>query len=363
MHSPIVSIIIPVYNAQNSIVTTIESVLGQTFTEWELLLIDDGSVDTSLQICQEYASLDKRVQVISKPNGGVSSARNIGLSKAKGKWITFADADDELMPGYLENLMQFSDCDLVICGFKIKNGITFQPDIRRIEILKISQEFQNLIENPYYLDTPWCKLFRHDIIKENNIIFNENMKLSEDTLFCYNYLLYVSTIGISNYIGYIYDGKWGGISKYRLNLRELEYMISQFRIILTRIQSKIGYKIDFPNKGYHLAKVENMFSSYKDQDFFKVYCDNYGQISIYQFLGMPKVSPLTWGIKRTINLFKEGKQDEGENLLKEIKSFITVSVFKIKFQSYKQKLFYTLLEITGVRNMSNLLKFYNSVAK
>ena len=94
--NPSISIIVPVYNAERTLNRCVDSILSQTFQEWELLLIDDGSTDRSGELCDEYASKDQRIKVFHKKNGGVSSARNIGLNYAKGEWITFIDSDDEI---------------------------------------------------------------------------------------------------------------------------------------------------------------------------------------------------------------------------------------------------------------------------
>ena len=91
---PIISIIVPVYNTEKYLDQCIQSVLAQTYTNWELLLIDDGSTDSSGAICDKYAAEDNRIRVFHKENGGVSSARNLGLDNAQGEWISFVDADD-----------------------------------------------------------------------------------------------------------------------------------------------------------------------------------------------------------------------------------------------------------------------------
>lgn len=98
---PKVSIIVPVYKAEKYLNRCIDSILAQTFTDWELLLIDDGSTDRSGDICDEYAKKDTRIRVFHKENGGVSSARNLGLDSAQGEWVTFIDADDYILPDFL----------------------------------------------------------------------------------------------------------------------------------------------------------------------------------------------------------------------------------------------------------------------
>ncbi len=102
---PQISIIVPVYNIEKYFHRCVDSILSQTFTDFELLLINDGSNDNSGAICDEYAAKDARIRVFHKENGGVSSARNLGLDNAKGEWITFVDSDDYVKPDYLSNLL------------------------------------------------------------------------------------------------------------------------------------------------------------------------------------------------------------------------------------------------------------------
>lgn len=94
MNNPKVSVIVPVYNVEKLLQRCIDSILAQTFTDFELLLIDDGSKDKSGEICDEYAAKDSRIRVFHKQNGGVSTARNLGIDKAQGEWIYFVDSDD-----------------------------------------------------------------------------------------------------------------------------------------------------------------------------------------------------------------------------------------------------------------------------
>lgn len=113
-----VSCIIPVYNTQKYLPRCIESVLAQTFVDWEMLLIDDGSTDASGSICDEYAAKDERIRVFHKENGGISSARNLGLNYAQGEWIFFVDSDDSLPKTSLESLLsRSSDANIIAGGF------------------------------------------------------------------------------------------------------------------------------------------------------------------------------------------------------------------------------------------------------
>ena len=128
MKTPKISIIVPVYNAEKYLHRCIESILAQTFKDFELLLIDDGSKDSSGYICDEYAEKDERVRVLHKVNGGVSSARNLGLNNARGEWGTFADSDDEVCEDWLSTFVDNLDgYDAVVTGFFFVTSDMVQP--------------------------------------------------------------------------------------------------------------------------------------------------------------------------------------------------------------------------------------------
>ena len=129
MMNKLVSIIIPVYNVEKYLAECIESVLKQTYQNIEILLIDDGSPDNSGKICDEYEEKDSRVRVIHKENGGVSSARNVGLEQANGEYITFIDSDDFVSESYIEELyiaLENGNSDLAFCKYNHYNGLEFQ---------------------------------------------------------------------------------------------------------------------------------------------------------------------------------------------------------------------------------------------
>lgn len=124
-----VSVIIPVYNAEKTVAEAIQSVLNQSYTDFELLLIDDGSKDASLDICKRYATQDRRIKVSHKPNGGVSSARNMGLENARGEFIDFLDNDDCMYPEYLETMVNnIGDYDYLIASY-IEGGVMREAGI------------------------------------------------------------------------------------------------------------------------------------------------------------------------------------------------------------------------------------------
>lgn len=152
---PKISVIVPVYNTEKYLNRCIDSILAQTFTDFELLLIDDGSKDNSGTICDEYAAKDSRVRVFHKENGGVSSARKLGLDNAQGEWITFVDSDDRIDVSYLyffiDNLK--SKIDLIVTSASKDKSITKEEYIKGILMRKVPPSV-------------WGKLYRKQIIKD-----------------------------------------------------------------------------------------------------------------------------------------------------------------------------------------------------
>lgn len=204
-----ISIIVPVYNAESYLEQCIKSVLAQSNVDLELILVDDGSTDGSLKICRRWEN-DSRVSVISTENRGVSAARNLGLQKASGKWILFLDSDDYLLDNCLENLMAMvsPDTQAVIAAYtdgrtgneKVLHQPVSANAVCRMTLDAINNslmpEFYEV--KPLSLSACWAKLFLNEVIRKNGLCFNEDLRLSEDTLFNLDYLACVDTVVVSN---------------------------------------------------------------------------------------------------------------------------------------------------------------------
>lgn len=183
-----ISVIVPVYNTEKYLHRCVDSILAQTFTDFELLLIDDGSTDSSGAICDEYAQKDSRVRVFHKENGGVSSARNLGLDKAKGKWVTFVDSDDWIKESFLNKLYinEIESVDIVISYANYvgkpnyKNYIEGKYKIELVELLFLHNDLA-------WQTSPWAKLYKTEICRD--IRFKEGMHIGEDLVFLYSYLM------------------------------------------------------------------------------------------------------------------------------------------------------------------------------
>lgn len=208
-NTPIISVIVPVYNTEKYLVRCIESILSQKFSNFELLLIDDGSQDSSGMICDHYAKIDNRIKVYHKKNGGVSSARNTGLCFACGYWVTFCDSDDYVSPDWLLEFSKSFDCDLIVQGFHKRvigsedySSIAFPSDgyYKKGRFDDFLDQLDS-IDNVGYL---WCRLFNLQIIKDNNIRFNERYVIWEDLNFIFQYMLFITSCSIQKSVCYYY---------------------------------------------------------------------------------------------------------------------------------------------------------------
>lgn len=183
-----VSVIMPIYNSEKFLKNTIQSVLDQTFVDFELILVNDGSTDSSLDICNSFD--DSRIKIFTISNAGVSSARNFGLSRCFFERCCFIDSDDLYDKYYLETLMQYVSYDLVSCGIEYRKS-------SKIKHLNVSLNYDskeeiatNMIEiiNKGVINSPVTKLYKTKIIKDNQLEFNTKMRIGEDYNFNFRYL-------------------------------------------------------------------------------------------------------------------------------------------------------------------------------
>ena len=210
---PKISIIVPIYNAEKTLHKCVDSILNQSYKDWELLLINDGSTDNSALICDEYAQQDKRIKVFHKPNRGVSSARNVGLDNAVGEWITFIDSDDWVENNYLENLYQNDENDIVASYF-IGEGWKEWVSVPCKDYVYNEKQMKDFLTG-CLLDFifPFGKLFRYSIIMHYKLRFDESISYGEDTLFIYQFLQYVKSVRTSSEATYHYNCYGIGLSK------------------------------------------------------------------------------------------------------------------------------------------------------
>lgn len=235
-----ISVIVPVYNVEKYIGDCIESILNQTYKDFELLLIDDGSSDRSGLICKEYAQKDPRIRVFHKENGGVSSARNMGLSKAQGSWLCFVDSDDSIDKTYLEDFgLGASESDFYLQGYKT---------VCNDRILKIidfgglhSNEFSSILayaEDNNIINSPCFKLYNREIVASKNMLFDLNTSYGEDHLFSLQYVMNITSIHYSNNSGYNYTVKEGSLTHSIKPYNQLSYYTIKAREYGLAILSK-----------------------------------------------------------------------------------------------------------------------------
>lgn len=203
---PLFSVIVPVYNAEGTISKTIESILSQSYCNYELILVNDGSRDNSLSVCLDYKKRDSRVIVLDFPNGGVACARNRGIQNAKGEKICFVDADDIVLTDWLKRYSENSDADLMIEGHVsvTEKGKTYNSDDDELFIGERFIEGIEKVSRGGRLNMPWNKCYKREIIQENNLKFMEGCDLFEDLIFTLQYIQKATSLRLISYCGYEY---------------------------------------------------------------------------------------------------------------------------------------------------------------
>ena len=215
MNSPKISLIVTIYQVEQYLERGIQSVLNQTFKDFELILVDNGSTDGSTEICNKYKEKDERIKFFQKSHGSIASGRNFGLKHATGQFIQFMDADDFIAPSMLQkmytNCIQ-SNSDLITCGYQ-KMYLNEKDDeyfvkcevedqiYSKTEFLSVCAKY---CEN-FILYFVWNKLYRADVIRNNGIWFDENITRSEDILFNLEYIKNANSFSFINEPLYIYN--------------------------------------------------------------------------------------------------------------------------------------------------------------
>lgn len=228
-----VSVIVPVYNSRKYLKECIESIINQDLEEIELILVNDGSTDNSLDICQKYAMKDSRIKIIDKPNGGVSSARNAGILAASGEYIGFVDSDDWIQSEMYSNMyknIKETGSNICICNYieesfgnskpitlNIKKRILLKEDIINELVLNmIGPKDLNSNSEPI-MGNIWRLLFKKDFIKEYNLNFPINIHFMEDLLFCIKAFIKAKQITIDNGYYYYYRNNSNSASRSYIN--------------------------------------------------------------------------------------------------------------------------------------------------
>lgn len=259
----IVSVIVPVYNTAQYLARCIDSILCQSFTDFELLLVDDGSTDGSGAICDAYAEKESRIRVFHKENGGASSARNLGLDNARGEWITFVDSDDFVEKDYFPTVLD-KTIDLLALNMRFANG-----EVR--EWYESNEFFQAdycqfMAENiqAHTFRTVCSLVFKRQILENENIRFDTKFKLGEDTLFVMNYYQFAKSLQIMGDSCYVYDRQEAWENKYCLTWREandyLDAFMDRYDALPFESMALLGFMFNFV---YSKIKKEELPNSWK----------------------------------------------------------------------------------------------------
>ena len=231
-----VSIIVPVYDVEEYLVECIESILAQTWKHFEIILVDDGSTDSSGKMCDEYAEKYNCIFVIHKKNGGLSSARNAGIDVARGNYLAFIDSDDVVHPDYLRELVKIvekENADLVACDFCVGTSCQWgetsevKYDIRRDEDV-----LERMNDNDVVVTVAWNKLYHAKFFKEYSLRYPEG-KIHEDMFLTPQILHYTNKMVITNQKLYFYRQRKNSIMNSSFSIKQLDSLEAiEFRIAL-----------------------------------------------------------------------------------------------------------------------------------
>lgn len=284
-----VSLIVPIFNSQNYIDKCISSIVDQTYKNIEIILINDGSTDNSMEICNKWLKLDERIKIYNNTNHGVSYSRNFGIKKSTGYYVTFVDSDDIVSKYFIENLvtnLEKSKADCSICGIK---GFYHENEINwntpsNIQIFKENSKNKLFTLYGGFLAN---KMYKRDIIIKNKLQLDPEISISEDLLFNLNYFKYTDTVVYNSKVEYYYrqystssfnrldNLKWFSvINTYEKILNmisgdlELEKeVLYNFEMILLEAKYRIKYVPNITSQ--QVMKIENLNQKYLKYSVFK----------------------------------------------------------------------------------------------
>lgn len=235
MNGELISVILPIYMVEQYLPICINALINQTYENLEIILVDDGSPDNCPIICDDYASKDRRIKVIHKENGGVSSARNAGIRESNGKYIYFMDPDDLISNRFLERMyytMISESCDIVVCNFTSDEEV-FSKCCQQIpccnkEVIDQTTLIQKIMFTPNIAGYTWNKLFKKSLIGE--LLFDESVHINEDQLFSLNYAFRTSKAVLLEDKLYYYRVQESSAMKQKWNDRKATVFVAYLKI-------------------------------------------------------------------------------------------------------------------------------------
>lgn len=300
-NKPTISIIVPVYNTEKYLRRCLDSIVAQTFKDYECIIVDDGSTDDSAAICDEYEKKDSRFKVLHKKNEGVSTARNVGIEYAEGEFITFVDSDDYLSSVYLRDLYDNKEYNYVVGSFQ-----TFPAPSTVIAGNESyeSKDFAHFLRlcnlcNGY----PWGKLFKTSIINKYKIRFNRNLTVYEDYLFCLDYIKHIdSVIQIPNANYYYYSPASKIIPlKFPLNKETVLYLYGEVREHMVFLSEKWNVNLPTITFDFILHYYKEILDNGNDDEQYAIYKDIYPFPSRGKFYKDSNISPIPFAFHQLIN--------------------------------------------------------------
>lgn len=255
MNTPYISIIIPVFKAEDFLEHCLDSILSQSFTNWECILVDDGSPDNSGHICNAYTSKDSRFRVVHKENSGASSARNVGLELAVGEWITFIDSDDSIDANYF-NIEGLEYVDLAVQRWRFLSEEDTREHLQ--EGVYTGNKYVEFMTGNIHKDIfrmVAAKFLKREIIESHNIRFDTNITLGEDTIFMLEYYRFIKSVSVNNTSYYLYyrPDNWN-TSKYLLSPKQVKYNIQHFYRSYLPLGIKSGRLVQFM-LGFYFRRI------------------------------------------------------------------------------------------------------------
>lgn len=319
-----ISIIIPVYNAEKYLAKCINSIISQSNKDWELILIDDGSTDLSSKICREYCQTDHRIKYYYTNNGGPSRARNYGLEKATGEWILFIDSDDWIDHNLLDLPLTRPNSDLIFFG--IQRRYLDRTERCSIDFDVLISDHSSIIDDILYklftnkdqLFGYTCnKFFKRSIINNNNIYFIESLRIKEDEVFTLTYCNYINSISVTNKALYNYRILSNSLSHNKNNYCNYFSLCKTLEKIINN---------------NHYSKLHNAFIQR---------IMNYYLFSLIEMTQHKHYALLLQGIKQSDRFYQQNRQQIT------IQNWISI-LYKIKFRPIRYITIYIYMIIRSV---------------
>ena len=333
-NTPFFSIIIPVYNVENYLEKCLDSVLCQSFPDFEIIAIDDGSSDNSLNLLKKYAAKDNRIHFIHKENGGLPAARNSGLYDACGKYIFFLDSDDTMCEDALQNayiaIQQENFPDLLNTGFIkslygeiVKYDCQYPGDEFFSEDLTGDERWINLWHSRKTLDIIMTKFIRRDFLRDSGIVFNTRLFAQEDSDFAFNIYRKAKTMAYRNFYSFCYF-------KYRQGSLSTEWSYKAVVSVLSRWYNFFYNDVQF----YNLSETYRQIVKQEKQDFL---------IAVRR--GIYKL-----GVKYS--------DEEAYNLVSVLEQCFEIDIKKLPMTKGPFGFVYPLYKIIGIRRTVKLLRLF-----